>query len=953
MFSNISEKIMHRVRWLITSAWLLLIASLFYDPISPWLTAPEREWSPLRVSADTCVQVQGVCLEQKPYALGAPIFWGLIVPSAIFILLVFGHELWRRICPLSFLSQLAIALNWQRHQKKVNPNTGKVRLEIVKIKKDSWLGRNYLYFQFGWLYVGLCSRILFINADRTALGLWLIVTIIAAISVGYLYGGKSWCQYFCPMAPVQKIYAEPGGLFTSKAQMSERQITQSMCRSTTPEGLERSSCVACNSPCIDIDSERSYWEGIKQADNRFIYYAYFGLVVGYFVYYYLYSGNWYYYFSGAWAHQTNQLETIFKPGFYLFNQPIPIPKLVAVPITLGLFSWLGYILGKLAENRYKAWLRQRESKLSSEQIRHRVFTVCTYVIFNFFFIFGGRPFVLLLPLKFQHVYDVILVLFSTLWLYKSWRRTPEIYNRESLANRFRIQLAKLQLDIGQFLEGKSLGDLNIHEIYILSKVLPGFTQEKRREAYKRVLKGALEEGYTDTISSLEVLQQMRIELDVSEEEHHQILRELGVEDPQLLEPNHLKDRENLVRLNGYRKALARIINWQEKDMGNTFTDILEKHKAEVNTLSLQYSITPQEESDALADFDPQISQIRKAQFLFNRLEQLIEGYRAINQPLLLNQAPILTLLRVSLQEKKSVLVRALLTIFANLGEHPEVISLAATLGRLSPVSLIDELESSATNWENYLTPKIMSCLKQPTDSPSACSLEIPPEEIIYHLELLLTEPNPLIQSLSLYVIYHLDPIKGTQLARVRLEPQQNILVQETAQNLINLQERPNDVLADFPNLEKLVYMSNTDFFSDIKSDVFLELAEKGEFRVYQAEEVITEEGDTCRELILLVAGEAIIKFRDKNDVLREESFKPGQFLDELEVLSRGKQAGTIIAQSTPTRILAIPVDTFDQVLDRDHDFARKVMAMESRRLQDLILTQSHEPSTRQKLQDIS
>ena len=940
MFSNISEKIMHRVRWLITSAWLLLIASLFYDPISPWLTAPEQKWSPLRVSADTCIQVQGVCLEQKPYALGAPIFWGLIVPSAIFILLVFGHELWRRICPLSFLSQLAIALKWQRHQKKINPSTGKVRLEIVKIKKDSWLGRNYLYFQFGLLYLGLCSRILFINADRLALGLWLIVTIIAAISVGYLYGGKSWCQYFCPMAPVQKIYSEPGGLFTSKAHMSERQITQSMCRSTTPEGLERSACVACNSPCIDIDSERSYWDGIKDADNRFIYYAYFGLVVGYFIYYYLYSGNWSYYFSGAWAHQTNQLETIFKPGFYLFNQPIPIPKLVAVPITLGLFSWLGYILGKLGENRYKAWLRKRESKLSSEQIRHRVFTVCTYVIFNFFFIFGGRPFVLLLPLKFQHVYDVILVLLSTLWLYKSWRRTPEIYNRESLANRFRIQLVKLQLDIGQFLEGKSLADLNIHEIYILSKVLPGFTQEKRREAYKKVLQGALEEGYTDTISSLEVLQQMRIELDVTEEEHYEILRELGVEDPQLLEPNHLKDRENLVRLNGYRKALARIINWQEKDIGNTFTDILEKHKAEVNTLSIQYSITPEEEADALADFDPQISQIRKAQFLFNRLEQLIEGYRAINQPLLLTQAPILTLLRLSLQQKKSVLVRALLTIFANVGEQPEVISLATTLGRLSPVSLIYELESSATNWEKYLTLKIMSCLKQPTDSQSACSLEIPPSEIIYHLELLLTEPNPLIQSLSLYVIYHLDPIKGTQLARVRLEPHQNILVQETAQNLINLQERPNDVLADFPNLEKLVYMSNTDFFSDIKSDVFLELAEKGEFRVYQADEVITEEGDTCRELILLVAGEAIIKFRDKNDVLREESFKPGEFLDELEVLSRGKQAGTIIAQSTPTRILAIPVDTFDQVLDRDHDFARKVMAMESRRLQDLILTQS-------------
>ncbi|ELR97120.1 cyclic nucleotide-binding domain-containing protein [Gloeocapsa sp. PCC 73106] len=930
---------MHRIRWVTTSVWLLLIASLFYDPISPWLTYPGREWSPLRVSPDSCVNVQGVCLKQEPYALGAPIFWGLIVPSAIFILLVFGHELWRRICPLSFLSQLAIALKWQRQKKRVDAKTGKVRYEILKIKKDSWLGRNYLYFQFGWLYLGLCFRILFINADRLALGLWLLFTISVAIIVGYLYGGKSWCQYFCPMAPVQKIYAEPGGLFTTKAHMSERQITQSMCRSTSKDGQERSACVACNTPCIDIDSERSYWEGINRADNRFIYYAYFGLVVGYFLYYYLYAGNWSYYFSGAWAHQANQIQTIFNPGFYLFNHPIPIPKLVAVPLTLGLFSWLGYSLGKFSENRYKYWLRQGESKLTSEQIRHRIFTLCTYLIFNIFFIFGGRPFVLLLPLKFQYIYELILVLLSTLWLYKTWRRNPEVYNRESLANRFRNQLGKLNLNIGQFLEGKSLADLNIHEVYVLTKVLPGFTKEKRHQAYKGVLKDALEEGYTDTSSSLEVLQQMRIELDVTEEEHRQILIELGVEDPQLLEPNRLKDRENLVRLNGYRKALERIITWREKDTENTLTDILENHKAQVNALSLQYSITPQEEAEILADFDPQISQIRKAQFLLNKLEELIDAYRAINQPLLLPQAQILALLRVTLQEKKSVLVRALLTIFANLGEQPEVISIASTLGSLSPVALVNELESKETDWQSYLTPKIMACLKQPGQAQSACSLEVLPEEIVYHLELLLAEPNPLIQSLSLYVIYHLDPVKGTQIARARLEPNQNILVQETAQNLINLQEEPNDVLAAFPYLEKLVYMSNTDFFRDISSEIFLELAEKGDFRVYQAKEVITTEGDTCRELLLLVAGEAIVNYKDEKGVLIQESFKPGQILDELEVLSHGRQAGTIMAQTTPTRILAIPVDTFDEVLDRDHHFARKVLALESRRLQDLL--QSH------------
>lgn len=257
MFAQLSERRMHWVRWILTIAWLLIIASLFYDPWTPALTVPNHPWSPLRLPAE-CIAVQGQCIVEQPYPLGTTLFWGAIVPAAIFILLVFGHELWRRICPLSFLSQIPRALGWQRQIKRENAKTGKVRYELVKIKPDSWLGRNYPYVQFGWLFVGLCGRILFFNADRLVLAGWLLLTIAAAITVGYLYGGKSWCNYFCPMAPVQSVYSEPGGLFSSKAHTSDQSITQSMCRTVQPDGKEQSACVACQNPCIDIDSERAY-----------------------------------------------------------------------------------------------------------------------------------------------------------------------------------------------------------------------------------------------------------------------------------------------------------------------------------------------------------------------------------------------------------------------------------------------------------------------------------------------------------------------------------------------------------------------------------------------------------------------------------------------------------------------------------------------------------------------
>jgi hypothetical protein len=125
---------MHQVRWVITSLWLILIGSLLFDPLTPWLTEPNQSWSPFAIDPTVCIQVQGKCLVEQPYTLAPTIFWGAIVPSAIFILLICGHELWRRICPLSFLSQIPRALGRQRQIPRPNPKTGVVRHELAKVK---------------------------------------------------------------------------------------------------------------------------------------------------------------------------------------------------------------------------------------------------------------------------------------------------------------------------------------------------------------------------------------------------------------------------------------------------------------------------------------------------------------------------------------------------------------------------------------------------------------------------------------------------------------------------------------------------------------------------------------------------------------------------------------------------------------------------------------------------
>ncbi|MGK7883923.1 MAG: EF-hand domain-containing protein [Crocosphaera sp.] len=625
MFANIPERQMNILRWIATLSWLLLIASLFYDPITPFLTQPGTKWSRFTIDKITqldCVEFQGECLKETPYAMGTSIFWGFVIPLAIVILFMVGHEFWRRICPLSFLSQIPRALGLQRQRKRVNEKTGKTRYELIKVKRDSWLGRNYLYLQLGLFYLGITSRILFLNSERLLLGIVLVCIICAAVLTGYLYGGKSWCQYFCPMGPVQKIYSEPRALLNSKAHEGERKlITQSMCRTVNSEGKEQSACVACNSPCIDIDAERSYWENITNPEQQWLYYGYFGLAIGYFLVYFLYAGNWEYYFSGSWSHEDNQLANLLAPGLYLFGQSVAIPKLFVVPFVIGAFGWLGYQLGKQIEKSYKAFLLRNHKLVNNEIVRHRMFTISTCLIFNIIFFFAGNNFMSFLPDFLDPFIPISVIVCSGIWLHRTWQRNPHIYERESLASRLQKQLIKLKLDVSQFLENRSLEDLSADEIYVLAKVLPGFDKEKRLQAYKGMVKESISEGYVNIINSREMFKDTRLELNITEKEHELILTEIEIENPTLFTTQKESNHEDWLRQESYhQEILNTLIKSSEnhphqkiildlfdivagKKSVEAFNDILEKLSVEeresIKNIRQTYSITTEEEKEIL------------------------------------------------------------------------------------------------------------------------------------------------------------------------------------------------------------------------------------------------------------------------------------------------------------------------------------------------------------------
>jgi hypothetical protein len=813
MFSKIPEKQMHICRWILAVGWGILIISMFYDPISSHLSDPSNTLSPFRIATEQgCTFFQGKCLNPSAYPMGARIFWGMIIPAVVVTLIAFGHEAWRRMCPLAFVSQIPRSLGWQRKRKAINPDTKSFRYELALVDPHSWLGRNQLYFQSGLLFLGLTVRLLFVNSDRLALGIFLGLTLLCALVVGFLFGGKTWCQYFCPMAPVQMIYTGPRGLLGSEAHQAQREgISQSMCRTVDATGQEKSACVSCQSPCIDIDAERAYWDNLKRPDRQVLYYGYLGLVIGFYLYFFLYSGNWNFLGGAVW-NETNQWETLLKPGFYLLGQAIPIPKLIAVPLTLSFFCGCSYALGRFLERSYKRYPIEHNRFFTHEIVRHRLFTIFTFLAFNILFFLGVFPTLIWLePLRPFVAWGVVII--STIWLYRSWGRSADRYLRESLTNSLRHQLGKLAIDFRQLLGDRTLEDLQSDEVYVLAKVLPGFSRDQRHQTYKEVLREALKNGNVDSSSSLGVLQQMREQLEISSGEHQIILTELGINEPELLDPQQQLTREQRLRLESYRQALELLL-LELVEEGMPLQDAIQQKNTQIRSLKQEYRITAAEDAQILAAlFNPDGVLMQAADAMLDQLQTLAGREFTLTQGVPNPHDAVFELLHSSVELHQGLVSAQLLSILEILGDRPEAFRIAQSLGGLAGFQVQAVLQTPSLGWSKRLSPQILIELspdipptrpffedvptlveqgfaEEPFNSaPSTTLKSISIAQIkmaVQTLQEFIHDSDPLIQAASLYAIYQLDSQQGQQLAKSLLQGVEPIdsLVRETGQRLL-------------------------------------------------------------------------------------------------------------------------------------------------------------------------
>jgi len=509
LFSRLPEQQLRLVRWALLTGWLLLILSLLLP------------------------------LEGQP---GNRLFWGTVVPVGLLLIGVCSHELWRRVCPLAFVSQLARALGWQRSRP------GRMgRPELVAVEADSWLGRHHLALQWSLLIAGLCLRLLWVNSSPIGLAILLLVTLVAALVVGWAWAGKAWCQYVCPMGPVQTVLTGLRGPLGGTAHLAtSSRITQSMCRTIASDGREQSACVACQAPCLDIDAERAFWQTLQgKRSLRWVWFSYPGLTLAFFLLMEQVGRG-----TGLAAHPLGSLRSGLWPS-------VPLPRLMQIPLLLSGAAALSALLFGGLETLLQRGYRRQGLGAAQERGSLHARLIASFVAINVFFRFAD-PFQGALGHGGRELLRALVLVASAIGLFRSWSRDQATYRRESAGESLRRQLRDLP-GLEAALDGRALEALSPQEVFTLVRAMPALGRQQGRALYRSVMAEMLRTGRLDRAGALLELQDLRQTLQLEADDHHAVVRTLAREQPGLLERDPLQRQVDDLRREAAHDAIAELL----------------------------------------------------------------------------------------------------------------------------------------------------------------------------------------------------------------------------------------------------------------------------------------------------------------------------------------------------------------------------------------------------------
>jgi len=834
------ESRLRLARWALLTGWIVLIAMLLMPGLTPWQPTPACDGF-------------GWCRGNW----GNDLFWNLGLPLVLLTIVV-SHELWRRICPLSFASQLFTALKLQR---MVSGPKGKPRLVILD--SASWLGRHHIQLQWSLLLTGLSLRILVANSSALVLALLCLSVLIGALVVGWAYGGKSWCQYFCPLGPVQTVITGPRGSLGTPAHLSgSTRTTQSMCRTVSAEGKDVSVCVACTTPCIDIDSERSYWAHLTgKRGLNWAWYSYPGIVLAFYLLILATSAGtgvsaWTYLHDSFFTYDSRLEELVLQP--MLAVGALSVPRLIAIPAGLSLGAWGSVQLFGGLQRLLEKRLGSADPERSRGIAIHRTRLIATLVALNLFFFFKSNVFPVA-GLAGERTLQFFVAALTAVWLFRSWYRDEGLYRRESTSDSLRRQLSKLP-GLEQALEGRQLAELSPLEVFTLAKALPVMSLQRARDVYQGVMKDLLRTGRISTATSLLQLDELRRNLNLEEQDHHVVVRKLAAEDRGLITMDGLERQRHNLRQDAAREALHQFLNLAGLEVLQP-QQLSSQQQLQLEQVRKNSGLGDEEWGTVIDEFGPH-----------GELEQerLMERWQRLQREL--------GLARMLQREADS---------------WPLLSPLARAMADRNR-SLQDQLE------ERF----------------EAAGLPVPAEPTTAEgtledaLDLLWQDPDPDTAGWVLLVDRQRSDGNGPRPLR---QPREGLASSAFLDSVLR-GEHTED-------MDELPILASSDLFTDLSPSGLIQVAARGEVRRWEPGEAVFHRGDPSDGLGVVLLGQAVVQTGDGTTTRLGSS----KIFGEMAAITNSPRSADVHAGEEGLQAFWLSLDAFDLLLQESRDFSHGLM----------------------------
>jgi hypothetical protein len=796
----------------------------------------------------------------------------------LFIVLV-GYHRWRRICPLAFFAQIPVRLR--------RPGTKKA---------SAWLEANYYYVTLSIFFVSLWLRLVATNGDGHAITAFFVLISFAALIFGAFYTGKTWCNYICPVSFIEKIYTEPHGL---------RETRNSQC----------TKCTACKKFCPDINEENGYWKEIESQPKRVAYFAFPGLVFGFYFYYFLQAGTWDYYFGGAWVDEPMLSHHAFLPGhdamtagFYFMPA---MPRAVASILTLFLCGLASYIIFSLLERIVGHYLRRRDPETDTGRERSVTFALATFAGVTMFYTFAGAPSLYkYFPWVVPHLFFAVVVLTATYFLVRRLRRNQKIFAEETVARNIIKRWEWTDVQPPKDLREAFL----IHTIRTRESTRG---TEKVLEIYKDAVRETLANDFV-TRKEVHLLENLRNQLQIMNADHEKVMASLAEEERALIsDPSKQISAEKRLQLETYERALQSYLERALAGEG-TVDDSL------IINLRAEYRVTRDEHAailDNLLGGDKGM-----AARLVQEIRTIERAAQAI-QVLELEPKPTHDFLVVLLQRRRA---RAIGRLMRGLSFTPEdetgkmMHQALSSSDRSQRESVIEQLQQVVSP---AIAERLLAAYRE------IASIESSWMTLSDMLRARTQSLDPYIRAVALYALGERGALDEQTLSRLVIDEHE--VVQETARHLSERASgREADAVGSHPKLitvEKMIALRSAPIFSALAPESLAELARASNEGEYAPGSALCVEGEYGDEVFIILHGEAqVFRLENEGQELLDVE-KAGGFIGEMAVLDPAPRSATVVAG---VRALRLNGSAFREALKNDPVIASSVIRRLAQRLRD-------------------